>query len=177
MTAPTGAAIVLDPGWAFRLMTVLTFVAGTSFIMWLGEQITERGIGNGISLIIFSGIVARLPSAIISTYQLMSAGEISLRDRLPHRRDDRGRGAGGLVRGGPAEDSDQYAKRVVGRKMAGGQESHLPLKVNTSGVIPPIFASSIILFPATIAQFSNVPWMQDVSAMLSRAVLFTSSRP
>ena len=168
MTAPTGAAIVLDPGWAFRLMTVLTFVAGTSFIMWLGEQITERGIGNGISLIIFSGIVARLPSAIISTYQLMSAGEI-----LPFVIVFLIAGmiaVVGLVvwfEAGQRRIRIQYAKRVVGRKMAGGQESHLPLKVNTSGVIPPIFASSIILFPATIAQFSNVPWMQDVSAMLS----------
>ncbi|MDP7384669.1 MAG: preprotein translocase subunit SecY, partial [Nitrospinota bacterium] len=168
MTAPTGAAIVMDPGWAFRLMTVLTFVAGTSFIMWLGEQITERGIGNGISLIIFSGIVARLPSAIISTYQLMSAGEI-----LPFVIVFLMAGmiaVVGLVvwfEAGQRRIRIQYAKRVVGRKMAGGQESHLPLKVNTSGVIPPIFASSIILFPATIAQFSNVPWMQDISAMLS----------
>ncbi len=168
MTAPTGAAIVLDPGWAFRLMTVLTFVAGTSFIMWLGEQITERGIGNGISLIIFSGIVARLPSAIISTYQLMSAGEI-----LPFVIVFLIAGMVAVVglvvwfEAGQRRIRIQYAKRVVGRKMAGGQESHLPLKVNTSGVIPPIFASSIILFPATIAQFSNVPWMQDFSAMLS----------
>jgi preprotein translocase subunit SecY len=168
MQAPTGAMVVLDPGWPFRLMTVLTLVAGTSFIMWLGEQITERGIGNGISLIIFAGIVAGLPGAIINSFRLMGTGEI-----LPFVMIVIVVGmlaVVGLVvwfETSQRRIRVQYAKRMVGRKMAGGQETHLPLKVNTSGVIPPIFASSLILFPATIAQFSNVPWMTDISAMLA----------
>ncbi|MDA1000317.1 MAG: preprotein translocase subunit SecY [bacterium] len=168
MTAPTGQLIVPDPGWSFRLLTVLTLVSGTAFIMWLGEQITERGIGNGISLIIFSGIVVGLPSATLNTIRLVRGGELSIFLVLLLV-------AGmiavvGLVvwfEAGQRRIRIQYAKRVVGRKMAGGQESHLPLKVNTSGVIPPIFASSIILFPATIAQFSGIPWLQDISAALS----------
>jgi preprotein translocase subunit SecY len=149
-------------------MTVLTLVAGTSFIMWLGEQITERGIGNGISLIIFAGIVSGLPSAIINSMRLMSTGEILpfvmillMIAMLA---------VVGLVvwfETSQRRIKVQYAKRMVGRKMAGGQETHLPLKVNTSGVIPPIFASSLILFPATIAQFSNVPWMNNFSQMLT----------
>ncbi len=168
MTSPTGAAIVPDPGWSFRLMTVLTLVAGTSFIMWLGEQITERGIGNGISLVIFAGIVVGLPGAIINTFRLLSTGEIQpfvmiiitiLMISVV-----------ALVvwfEAGQRRIRIQYPKRVVGRKMAGGQDSHLPLKVNTSGVIPPIFASSMILFPATIAQFSSVGWLKDLSSMLT----------
>ena len=168
MTSPTGAAIVPDPGWSFRLMTVLTLVAGTSFIMWLGEQITERGIGNGISLVIFAGIVVGLPGAIINTFRLLSTGEIQpfvmiiitiLMISVV-----------ALVvwfEAGQRRIRIQYPKRVVGRKMAGGQDSHLPLKVNTSGVIPPIFASSMILFPATIAQFSRVGWLKDLSSMLT----------
>ncbi len=168
MQAPTGALVVPDPGWAFRAMTVLTLVAGTSFIMWLGEQITERGIGNGISLIIFAGIVAGLPSAIINSLRLMGTGEI-----LPFVMILLIVGMVGVVglvvwfETSQRRIRVQYAKRMVGRKMAGGQETHLPLKVNTSGVIPPIFASSLILFPATIAQFSNVPWMNQVSQMLT----------
>jgi len=168
MQAPTGALVVPDPGWAFRLMTVLTLVAGTSFIMWLGEQITERGIGNGISLIIFAGIVAGLPGAIINTFRLLSTGEI-----MPFVIALLGIGMLGVVglvvwfEAGQRRIRVQYAKRIVGRRMAGGQETHLPLKVNTSGVIPPIFASSIILFPATIAQFSNVPWLREMSQLLS----------
>ncbi len=168
MTAPTGALVVPEPGWAFRLMTVLTFVAGTSFIMWLGEQITERGIGNGISLIIFAGIVAGLPSAIVNTFRLMGTGEL-----LPFVMLLLTIGMLGVVglvvwfEAGQRRIRVQYAKRVVGRRMAGGQETHLPLKVNTSGVIPPIFASSMILFPATIAQFSGIAWMRDLSAQLS----------
>ena len=158
---------VINPGWAFRLMTVLTLTAGTSFIMWLGEQITERGISNGISLIIFAGIIARMPSAIINTFRLSVSGEMSIfvvlllmvfmvfvvgviifmetaQRRIPV----------------------QYPKRVVGRKMYGGQSTHLPLKINTSGVIPPIFASSIIMFPATAASFIAIPFIQDMSQML-----------
>jgi preprotein translocase subunit SecY len=168
MTAPTGALVVPDPGWAFRLMTVLTLVAGTSFIMWLGEQITERGIGNGISLIIFAGIVSGLPGAVINSMRLMGTGElppfIMLLIVIGMI------GVVGLVvwfETAQRRIRVQYAKRMVGRKMAGGQETHLPLKVNTSGVIPPIFASSLILFPATITQFSNVEWMRTVSTMLT----------
>ena len=160
--------MVPGPGWGFRLMTVLTLVAGTSFIMWLGEQITERGIGNGISLIIFAGIVAGLPGAIINTFRLLGTGEL-----LPFVMIVLAVGMVAVValivwfEAGQRRIRVQYAKRMVGRKMAGGQETHLPLKVNTSGVIPPIFASSMILFPATIAQFSNVVWLQQLSAALT----------
>ncbi len=173
MTSPAGAPIVMYPGWAFRLMTVITLTAGTAFIMWLGEQITERGIGNGISLIIFAGIVARMPVAIANTLRLVSTGEMGLfaiiiltvlmilviafiiymesaQRRIPV----------------------QYAKRVVGRKMYGGQSSHLPLKVNTAGVIPPIFASSIIMFPATLANFIDMPVMQSIAAAMSPGTIW-----
>jgi preprotein translocase subunit SecY len=149
-----GISIVPAPGWAFRLMTMLTLTAGTTFIMWLGEQITERGVGNGISLIIFAGIVARMPVAIGRTWTQLRLGEMSPFLFL-----------GILVvmvavvaaivfmEAGHRRIPIQYAKRVVGRRMYGGQSTHLPLKINTSGVIPPIFASSIMVFPATIAQF------------------------
>lgn len=149
-----GAAVVPVTGWSFRLMTMLTLTAGTTFIMWLGEQITERGIGNGISLIIFAGIVAGMPSAIGATWTQLRLGEMSPFLFL-----------GLLVmmaavvavivfmEAGHRKIPVQYAKRVVGRRMYGGQSTHLPLKINTSGVIPPIFASSIMVFPATIAQF------------------------
>jgi len=151
-----GALIVPAAGWSFRLMTVLTLTTGTTFIMWLGEQITERGVGNGISLIIFSGIVARMPSAIGQTWTQLRLGEMSPFLFL-----------GVLVvmvavvaaivfmEAGHRRIPIQYAKRVVGRRMYGGQSTHLPLKINTSGVIPPIFASSIMVFPATIAQFAG----------------------
>ncbi len=168
MSSPAGAPIVMYPGWGFRCMTVLTLTAGTAFIMWLGEQITERGIGNGISLIIFAGIVARMPTAMGNTLRLVSTGEMGIfaiiilillmvavigfiifmeqsQRRIPV----------------------QYAKRVVGRKMYGGQTSHLPLKINTAGVIPPIFASSIIMFPATLANFIDLPVMKSVAAAMS----------
>jgi preprotein translocase subunit SecY len=164
MSSPGGAPVVVDPGWAFRLMTVLTLTAGTAFIMWLGEQITERGIGNGISLIIFAGIVARMPTAIGNTFRLVSTGEMGIFPVV-------------LllvlmiavvafiifIEQGQRRIPVQYAKRVVGRRMYGGQSTHLPLKINTSGVIPPIFASSIIMFPATVASFINVPWMKAVA--------------
>jgi len=163
MSSPGGAPVVLFPGWAFRLMTVITLTAGTAFIMWLGEQITERGIGNGISLIIFAGIVARLPTAGANTFRLLSSGEMGIFIALI------------LiifmvlvvgfiifVEQGQRRIPVQYAKRVVGRKMYGGQSTHLPLKINTSGVIPPIFASSIIMFPATIANFINIPWIKSI---------------
>ena len=168
MKSPGGTVIVPEPGWDFRLMTILTLTAGTCFIMWLGEQITERGVGNGISLIIFAGIVAGTPSAIFQSLDLMGTGELSLFIVF------------GLLllmmavvgiivftEGGQRRIPIQYAKRMVGRKMHGGTSTHLPLKVNTSGVIPPIFASSIIMFPATMAQFIDAPIMQTISAMLT----------
>jgi preprotein translocase subunit SecY len=170
MQSPTGALVVPDPGWSFRLMTVLTLTAGTAFIMWLGEQITERGIGNGISLIIFAGIVARLPSAIVNTFRLMETGEINLLLMIFL--------VGLMVavvaaivfmEAGHRKIPIQYAKRVVGRRMYGGQSTHLPLKLNTAGVIPPIFASSIISFPLTIATFTHHPWLEWVSAALAPA--------
>lgn len=167
MTSPAGAPIVMEPGWGFRIITVITLTAGTAFIMWLGEQITERGIGNGISLIIFAGIVARMPMAIGNTLRLLSTGEMGLFSIIILIV---------LMVGVIAciifmEQSQrripvQYAKRVVGRKMYGGQSSHLPLKINTAGVIPPIFASSIIMFPATLANFIDLPIMQSMAAAM-----------
>ncbi len=173
MTGPGGQAIVLVPGLQFKLMTMLTLTSGTAFIMWLGEQMTERGIGNGISLIIFAGIVARGPAAVVNSIQLIKAGEIALffvpflvlfmfaivavivffetaQRRIPI----------------------QYAKRVVGRRVYGGQSSHLPLKINISGVIPPIFASSIMMFPATIGSFIKIEWVQRVSAAMAPGTVY-----
>jgi len=175
MKSPGGAAIVPEPGWTFRLMTILTLTAGTAFIMWLGEQITERGVGNGISLIIFAGIVAGTPAAIFQSMDLMGTGELSVFIVLAL-----------LIlmmavvativftEGGQRRIPIQYAKRMVGRKMHGGTSTHLPLKVNTSGVIPPIFASSIIMFPATMAQFIDAPIMQNISAMLTPGNIYYS---
>ena len=169
MTVSNSFAIVESPGWAFRLMTVLTLTTGTAFIMWLGEQITERGIGNGMSLIIFAGIVVGFPGGLISTFNMIQRGELSLFAALVLT------GAMVAVTGaivfmerGQRRIPVQYAKRVVGRRMYGGQTTHLPLRVNTSGVIPVIFASSIIAFPQTIASFlqANNPWMQAVSEQL-----------
>src|SRR5688500_6487449 len=149
-----GEPIVLDPGWGFRIMTVITLTSGTAFIMWLGEQITERGIGNGISLIIFAGIVAGLPSAITTTLQFMREGEMGpLVALLILVLSVLVVGCIIFVERGQRRIPVQYAKRVVGRKMYGGQSTHLPLKINSAGVIPPIFASSILMFPATILSF------------------------
>ena len=160
-------AIVLQPGWGFRLMTVITLTAGTAFIMWLGEQITERGIGNGISLIIFAGIVARMPIAIGNTFRLLRTGEFSaFRMLVIVAMMVLVVAAIIFVERGQRRIPVQYAKRVVGRRMYGGQSTHLPLKVNTAGVIPPIFASSILIFPATIAQFIQTPWMQTIANAL-----------
>lgn len=160
--------VVQYPGWSFRIMTILTLTAGTAFIMWLGEQITERGIGNGISLIIFAGIVARMPGAVVTTFRLLSSGELGIfsvillivfisavigfvifmeqaQRRIPI----------------------EYAKRVVGRKVYGGQSSHLPLKINIAGVIPPIFASSIIMFPTTVLSFfPGVPFLETIKELI-----------
>jgi len=164
MSSPGGAPVVIDPGWTFRFITVITLTAGTAFIMWLGEQITERGIGNGISLIIFAGIVARLPTATANTFRLMKTGEmpifgililVILMFAVV--------GIIVFVEQGQRRIPVQYAKRIVGRRMYGGQSTHLPLKINTSGVIPPIFASSIIMFPATMANFIEIPWMKSIA--------------
>ncbi|OGP15401.1 MAG: preprotein translocase subunit SecY [Deltaproteobacteria bacterium GWA2_54_12] len=167
MRGPAGEPIVLSPGWDFRILTMITLTSGTAFLMWLGEQITERGVGNGISLIIFVGIVANMPSAMYNTVLLVRAGEMSI-----------------FViffllalmvavvafivfmEMGQRKIPIQSPKRVVGRKVMGGGTQHLPLKVNTSGVIPPIFASSIIVFPATIANFIDVPYMKWISNSL-----------
>ena len=168
MVGPGGEPIVLNPGTPFILMTMLTLTAGTSFIMWLGEQMTERGIGNGISLIIFAGIVARGPAAIVNSFQLVKAGEITL-FFIPIIIAFMVFVVGVIVFFETAQRRIpiQYAKRVVGRKVYGGQSSHLPLKINISGVIPPIFASSIMMFPATIGGFIQVEWVQKVSAAMS----------
>jgi preprotein translocase subunit SecY len=164
--------IVTDPGWFFRITTVITLVGGTIFLMWLGEQITARGVGNGISLIIYAGIVAELPSALIGTLELGRQGALSVgliialfvfgaivigfivfMERAQRRL---------LV---------QYPKRQVGNKMFQGDASHLPLKLNTAGVIPPIFASSLLLLPITVANFSagqGPEWLNTITAMLGR---------
>lgn len=161
-------AFIQSPGWSFRLLTMITLTSGTAFIMWLGEQITERGIGNGISLIIFAGIVARFPNAVVSTFRLVQAGELSLFFVIFLVAMMIGVVAAIVfIERGQRKIPVQYAKRVVGRKVYGGQSTHLPLKINTSGVIPPIFASSIIMFPATVAGFIAVPWVQSAAAQLA----------
>ncbi len=174
MTGPAGSPIVIDPGWSFRIITVITLTAGTAFLMWLGEQITERGIGNGISLIIFAGIVCRLPNATLTTLQLMQTGEMgpvtiifiaALMVLVI--------GFIIFIERSQRRIPVQYPKRVVGRKVYGGQSTHLPLKINTAGVIPPIFASSILMFPLTIAQFipttliENYPWIESLMQSLN----------
>jgi preprotein translocase subunit SecY len=165
---PGGHSLVLTPGWGFRIMTVITLTSGTAFIMWLGEQMTERGIGNGISLIIFAGIVARLPSAVSTTLEFMRNGELGPLVALVILVLSVGVvGAIIFVERGQRRIPVQYAKRVVGRKMYGGQTQHLPLKINTANVIPPIFASSILIFPATLAQFANYPLVQTLSGALA----------
>jgi preprotein translocase subunit SecY len=171
--APGGGSVVLNPGFAFRLMTMITLATGTAFIMWLGEQISERGIGNGISLIIYAGIAAGIPRGFMNSIGYVKAGEWSVikfililafmvavvaiiifietsQRRIPV----------------------QYAKRIVGRKMYGGQASHLPLKINTSGVIPPIFASSLMMFPATIGTFIAIPFLGQVQNFFTAGSLF-----
>ena len=174
MTGPAGEPVVLIAGWGFRLMTIITLTSGTAFIMWLGEQITERGIGNGISLIIFAGIVARMPSAIINTVRLMQTGEMGpLLILLVVAVMVVVVGCIIFMERSQRKIPVQYAKRVVGRKVYGGQSTHLPLKINTAGVIPPIFASSILMFPLTIAQFmpkevlEKYPWANAIINSLS----------
>lgn len=163
-----GLPVVLDPGWGFRFTTTLTLVAGTIFLMWLGEQISERGIGNGISLLIFAGIVVRLPEAVVSSVRLLQTGEMGIFTFLFLAVLMVAVVAGVIVMTlGQRRVPVQYAKRVVGRRIYGGQSTHIPLRVNTAGVIPVIFASSILVFPATIAQFVKADWVQAVTAALA----------
>ncbi len=163
----TGSAVVKEAGWTFRIMTVLTLTAGSLFVMWIGEQITERGIGNGISLIIAASILVGIPGALWNIVRLISTGEMTVF---------------GVVliflllvaivafivfvERSYRKIPVQYPRRVVGRKVYGGQSSHLPLKTNTAGVIPPIFASSLLIFPATVLTFVNVPFLRDMSDLL-----------
>jgi preprotein translocase subunit SecY len=168
----TNPPVVMDPGMGFRLLTMLTLMTGTLFLMWVGEQMSERGIGNGISLLIFAGIAARIPQGIGSTLSLYRSGELSFFKIL-------------LVLAvivatffviifverGARRIPVQYAKRIVGRRVYGGQSSHIPLKVNTSGVIPPIFASSLIMFPATFATFFPHPFLQKIVSQLQPGAL------
>ncbi len=173
MTGPNGAVIVLNPGLQFKLMTIITLTSGTAFIMWLGEQMTERGIGNGISMIIFAGIVARGPAAVVNSMQLVKAGEIAI-FFIPFLLLFMFAIIAVIVffETSQRKIPIQYAKRVVGRKVYGGQSSHLPLKINVSGVIPPIFASSIMMFPATIGSFIKIDWVQQASAALSPGTIY-----
>lgn len=168
----TQPGLVIDPGMFFRCVCVISLVTGTMFLMWLGEQITERGIGNGISIIIFAGIVAGLPAAVSSLFQLVSTGAISplsmifiiaivvLVTAFVV-----------FVERGQRRITVNYAKRQIGNKVYGGQSSYLPLKINMANVIPPIFASSLILFPATLAGWftsgDSTRWIRDLAASLS----------
>ena len=169
MAAPDGSPVVISTmnTWGFRGLTVITLTAGTAFLMWVGEQINERGIGNGISLIIFAGIVVDIPGAIINSIRLVQTDQIQPILLII---------VGVLMvlvifavifmETAYRKIPVQYAKRMQGNRMYGGQSSHLPLKINSSGVIPPIFASSILAFPATITGFITIPWVQAVSAQL-----------
>jgi len=165
MSGPAGEPVVLFPGWGFRLTAMITMTTGTCFLMWLGEQITERGIGNGISLIIFAGIVAQLPVAIYNSVRLTRTGELPL-FLLLFLVVFMLAVVAGIVFMETAQRRIpiQYPKQIRGRRVYGGQSTHLPLKINVSGVIPPIFASSIIVFPATIAQFfPNIAFMRTLA--------------
>jgi preprotein translocase subunit SecY len=164
-----GLPLVYNPGWGFRLMTVLTLTTGSAFVMWLGEQITERGIGNGMSLIIYAGIVVGLPQAVLITLDQLRTGQMDpFRLLLLLVLMVLVIGAIVFVERGHRRVTVQYAKRVVGRRMYGGSSTHIPLKVNTGGVIPVIFASSIISFPATMAQmFAEGSWMRRISDQLA----------
>jgi preprotein translocase subunit SecY len=173
----SGASVVRDPGWMFRFTTVMTLTAGTLFVMWIGEQISERGIGNGISLIIAASILTRMPAALWDSVRLIETGELTVFGMLLlfvfmafivglivyFERSYR-------------KIPVQYPRRVVGRKVYGGQASHLPLKVNTAGVIPPIFASSLMIFPATILSFVNIPYLRDITDLfLGQGLIYNAS--
>jgi preprotein translocase subunit SecY len=167
-TGVGGIGIVMHPGLAFRLMTVLTFTTGTCFIMWLGDQITERGIGNGMSLIIFSGIVVNFPRNVMQTVDMMRTGQIGLIAILILLIVMALVVAAIIfVERGNRRVTVQYAKRVVGRRMYGGSSTHIPLKVNTGGVIPVIFASSILAFPQMILQVVQKPWADEAARQLT----------
>lgn len=163
---------VYEPGMGFRLLTMVTLLCGSMFLMWLGEQITERGIGNGTSLIIFAGIASRITPGIASAWNLFKTNELSFGKLLI---------LGAIIfvvffviiymETGQRRIPIQYAKRVVGRKMYGGQSTHLPLKINTSGVIPPIFASSLIMLPATLTTFIKVPAVQQLRDSLQQGIV------
>ncbi len=172
----SGASVVRDPGWMFRFTTVMTLTAGTLFVMWIGEQISERGIGNGISLIIAASIITGMPAALWDSVRLIETGEHTVFGMLLlfafmtfvvglivyFERSYR-------------KIPVQYPRRVVGRKVYGGQASHLPLKVNTAGVIPPIFASSLMIFPATILSFVNIPVLRDMTDLfLSQGFIYNA---
>lgn len=168
----SGAAVVKEAGWTFRIMTVLTLTAGSLFVMWIGEQITERGIGNGISLIIAASIIVGLPGGLWNIVRLINTGEMTvfgvvlifiLLVLIV--------GFIVFVERSYRKIPVQYPRRVVGRKVFGGQSSHLPLKTNTAGVIPPIFASSLLIFPATILTFINVPFLRDMSDLLFQNII------
>jgi preprotein translocase subunit SecY len=172
MALESSSGLVMSPGLGFRLTTVVTLTAGTMFLMWLGEQITERGLGNGISILIFGGIAAGLPGSVGGLLELVRTGAMSIIVALLIVV------VVGLVtyfvvfvERGQRKILVNYARRQVGNKVYGGQSSHLPLKLNMSGVIPPIFASSIILLPATVADWfstgSSMTWLKDISATLS----------
>lgn len=166
------AGLVLDPGFMFRFTCIVSLVTGTMFLMWLGEQITERGLGNGISIIIFAGIVAGLPSAISGLFQLVSTGAISpLSSIFVIAIVALVTAFVVFIERGQRRITVNYAKRQVGNRLYGGQTSYLPLKMNMSGVIPPIFASSLILFPATLAGWftsgDSTRWIRDLAAALS----------
>jgi len=167
-TAPGGAPLVPHPGWGFRLLTVLTLVTGTAFVMWLGEQITERGVGNGISLIIFAGIVVGLPRAILNTLEDIRTGAMSIFTAVLFLVFAFAVVAAiVLMERAQRRIPVQYAKRVVGRRIMGGQSTYLPLRLNTGGVIPVIFAASILSFPQTLAQLIQHPIVATVSRALA----------
>lgn len=157
-------AAIINPGIASTLLIALTLTAGTTFLMWLGEQITEKGIGNGISLIIFAGIVSRLPDGLYMLYQYLAAGTINIFNVLLFAIIALAMIVLVIaITQGQRRIPVQYAKRVVGRKTYGGHNTHIPLKVNQAGVIPIIFASSVLMFPVTIAQFVDIAWVKTVA--------------
>ena len=167
-----GLPLVYNPGWAFRLLVVLTLTTGTCFIMWLGEQVTERGIGNGMSLIIFAGIVVNLPAAVLNTLDQLRTGQMGLfRLLILSILMILVIGAVVFIERGQRRVTVQYAKRVVGRRMYGGTSTHIPLKVNTGGVIPVIFASSLLAFPATITSaMPETAWAQGITENLANGM-------
>jgi len=167
-TTPGGAQLVPHPGWGFRVITMLTLTTGCAFVMWLGEQITERGVGNGISLIIFAGIVVGLPGAIVQTISSLQSGTTSVLKMLILIVFMFGVVAFIVyMERAQRRIPVQYAKRVVGRRIYGGQNTYLPLRVNTGGVIPVIFASSVVMIPTTIAGMFQNEWLQNIADAIS----------